>query len=242
MNTTAEQGVALAQSVARFIGTLETVETILCPPFVSIPMIANVLQNTRIKLGAQNMNENSEGALTGEVSANMLRDFASHVILGHSERRTNYRETNEVVAQKIDLACDRGLIPILCIGEDAEQRQNGRAERFIRQQLRQSLGNPENISSTVIAYEPIWAIGTGISASIEQIEYIAASIREEIAHLSDEEHAQRVRILYGGSAGPDNIHEVAGSSYVDGALVGGASLNAEAFVYMAHALAKAAKI
>lgn len=238
MNTTSEQGVALAQSICRNAQTNQNVDIVLCPPFTSIPLIHTVIQNTPIKLGAQNLNENPNGAYTGEISAPMIAEFAEYVIVGHSERRSIYGETNEQVTAKVNAAYNANLTPIVCIGEDAEEREQGRAERFVKQQLRNSIGNPQNLRNkqTIIAYEPVWAIGTGNAATIEQIKYMTEAIREEVARMDTAETAAQTRIIYGGSTNPNNIHQIAQSKPIDGVLVGSASLNNNDFIAMIQSL------
>ena len=238
MNTTSEQGVALAQSICRNAQTNQTVDIVLCPPFTSIPLIHTVIQNTPIKLGAQNLNENPNGAYTGEISAAMIAEFAQYAIIGHSERRSIYGETNEQIAAKVNAACNANLTPIICIGEDAEERERGKAERFVKNQLRNSIGNPQNLRNkkNIIAYEPVWAIGTGNAATIEQIEYMVEAIREEVARIDTAETAAQTRIIYGGSTTPNNIHQIAQSKSIDGALVGGASLKHSDFIAMIQSL------
>ncbi len=238
MNTTSEAGVALAQGICRAIGALDSVETILCPPFVSLWPISGVVHNTNVSLGAQNVNEKPSGALTGEISASMLQGIVTHVIVGHSERRANFAETDAQVAAKVSALCEAGLTPILCVGEDSEERNRGRAERFVRRQLRNSVGDPSHVAKSIIAYEPVWAIGTGTPATIGQIEYMVASIREELGEICDEETASQTRIIYGGSTNPDNIGEITNSKSIDGALVGGASLVVDDFVAMVQSLAR----
>ncbi len=239
MNTNSEEGVALAQGVCRAVGSLDSVDTILCPPFVSLWPISGVVHSSNVSLGAQNVNENPNGAFTGEISASMLKGMVTHVIVGHSERRANFGESDSQVAAKVSALCEVGLTPILCVGEGSEERNRGRAERFVRRQLRNSAGNPENLSKSIIAYEPVWAIGTGTPATIGQIEYMVASIREEIGELGGEETASATRVIYGGSTSSKNIYEISNSSSIDGALVGGASLDADDFVAMIRSLARA---
>ncbi len=232
MNTTPQEGVALSQSICRTVGNSEEIDVVLCPPFTSLIAVYGVVHHTPVMLGAQNVNQHPSGAYTGEVSAEMLRGLASHVIVGHSERRQHFGETDQIVAAKVSAVTEAGMTAIMCVGEDDVERQRRRAERFVRRQVRLGLANAGNPTNVVIAYEPIWAIGSGVAATIGQIEYMAASIREELSEVFGEEVAGTVRVLYGGSTNAGNIGKIVGSPIVDGALVGGSSLSESEFSSM----------
>jgi triosephosphate isomerase len=225
MNTTPQEGVALAQSICRSVGSSGEVDVVLCPPFPSLIAVYGVVHHTPVMLGAQNVNQHANGAYTGEVSAEMLRDLVDYVIVGHSERRRQFNETDQIVSAKASAVIDAGMVAIVCVGEDDVERQRRRAERFVRRQIRLALSSIDAPSKVVIAYEPIWAIGTGASATIGQIEYMAASIREEVCEVFDQDVSNEMRVLYGGSTNADNIGQIVASPAVDGTLVGGASLN-----------------
>lgn len=240
MNTTPQEGVALSQSICRAVGDSEVVDVVLCPPFTSLIAVFGVVHHTPVMLGAQNVNQHGNGAYTGEVSAGMLQGLVSHVIVGHSERRQTFSETDQIVSAKVAAVVDAGMTAILCVGEDDVERQRRRAERFVRRQVRLGLAGAKEASQIIIAYEPIWAIGTGVAATLGQIEYMAASIREEVSEVFDQEAAAEVRVLYGGSTNSNNIGQIVGSDTVDGALVGGASLSGDEFSSMIAAMIESA--
>ena len=232
MNTTPQEGVGLSQSICRTVGDSDAIDVVLCPPFTSLIAVYGVVHHTTVMLGAQNISQYPNGAYTGEVSTDMLRGLVSHVIVGHSERRQHFGEGDETVADKTSAVVKAGMTAIVCVGEDDNERQRRRAERFVRRQVRQGLTGIKDPSKVVIAYEPIWAIGTGVAATIGQIEYMAASIREELCDVYDQEVANGIRVLYGGSTNSSNISQIVASPAVDGALVGSASLNASEFSKM----------
>ncbi len=242
MNTTPQEGVALSQSICRSVGDSEVVDVVLCPPFTSLIAVFGVLHHTPVMLGAQNVNQHPNGAYTGEVSAAMLEGLVSHVIVGHSERRQTFGETDQIVAAKVAAVVDAGMIAILCVGEDDVERQRRRAERFVRRQVRLGLAGASDSSRVVIAYEPIWAIGTGVAATLGQIEYMAASIREEVSEVYDQDASAEMRVLYGGSTNSQNIGQIVGSDTVDGALVGGASLSGDEFSSMISTMAETVNV
>ena len=239
MNTTPQEGVALSQSICREVGDSDAIDVVLCTPFTSLIAVYGVVHNTPVMLGAQNVSQHPNGAYTGEISAEMLSGLVSHVIVGHSERRQSFGETDQSVAEKTSVVVDAGMTAIICVGEDDVERQRRRAERFVRRQVRQGLANVKEPSKVVVAYEPIWAIGTGVSATIGQIEYMAASIREEVSDVFDQEVSDGMRVLYGGSTNSSNIGQIVASPAVDGALVGGSSLNDAEFSSMISIMAKA---
>ena len=209
----------------------------VCSPFPYLGDVALSLQGSRIQWGAQDCSAHESGAFTGEVSASMLAEFGCHfVILGHSERRAGHGEGNAAVAAKIDAAIAAGLRVILCCGESLETRDAGKAEVFVLEQLRAAFGHVEDAAERLtIAYEPIWAIGTGRTAEAADILAMHAAIRRLLTETYGAETASQVRILYGGSVKPDNAKEILGLANVDGALVGGASLSAESFLGIVHA-------
>lgn len=206
------------------------VDVLVIPPFTSIPAAEEVIKDTHILLGAQNISENDEGAFTGEISALMLKDLGvSHVLIGHSERRMYQNESNELLNKKISKSLENGLVPILCVGESKTERDDNKAYDVVKEQLVEGLVNIENNGEIIIAYEPVWAIGTGDVCSPEDAEKMTAHIRKTISDLYSDEVAKKTRILYGGSVKPNNINELIVMENIDGALVGGASLKADDF-------------
>ncbi|MDY2987957.1 MAG: triose-phosphate isomerase [Peptoniphilus sp.] len=206
------------------------VDVLVIPPFTSIPKAYEVLNETHIMLGAQNLSEQNEGAYTGEISAEMLTDLnVTHVLIGHSERRTYQQESDELLNKKIKRALEANIVPILCVGESKEERDENRALDVVKAQIVNGLNEVENDGSIIIAYEPTWAIGTGDVCSPEDAEEMAKFIRETIEGLYGKEVSEKTRILYGGSVKPNNVAELMGRENIDGALVGGASLKADDF-------------
>jgi len=230
MNTTVTEAEKLVLEMLDKLDRIEGVEKVLCPPFVSLVAIGMMLQSSSIKLGAQNMYFETEGAYTGEISPLMLRELCEFVILGHSERRWYFRETDEVVNKKVKAALANNLKPILCVGERLEENEAGKTEEVVDRQVTAALNGIEPVSNLVIAYEPVWAIGTGKAASGEQAAATIQFIREVLVKLWNKSIAQDLRILYGGSVTGANIAEFISHPEIDGALVGGASLKAEEFV------------
>ncbi|WP_291725825.1 triose-phosphate isomerase [Bernardetia sp.] len=213
------------------------VKLILCPSFVHISTIKSLFKNVKnVHLGAQNVASQAEGAYTGEVSAEMLVSYqVEYVIIGHSERRQYFKETNQEIAQKIDLIFGNGMLPIFCCGETLELREEGNHIEFIKNQISESLFHlpASKFEKVVIAYEPIWAIGTGKTASSEQAQEIHAAIREHIASKYGQEIADKTPILYGGSCKPSNAKELFACADVDGGLIGGAALKSRDFIEIA---------
>lgn len=208
------------------------VEVVLCPPFTALATVAQALAGTEIGLGAQDLFWEEEGAYTGEVSPLMLKALGcAYVIIGHSERRQYFGETDETVNKKVKAALRHGLKPIICVGESLAQREAGETDQFVAGQVEKALAGlaPEEIPQVVIAYEPIWAIGTGRSSSGVDANQVIGLIRRTIAREFSEDLAQEVRIQYGGSVKPENIKEFMNQPEIDGALVGGASLKADSF-------------
>jgi triosephosphate isomerase len=230
MNTTLPEASALVKEMREGLERITGVETVLCPPFLSLPLVKELLLGLSIKVGAQNMHFKEQGAYTGEISPLMLSGICEYVILGHSERRQYFGETDEVVNGKIRAALAVELTPILCVGERLEQKEAGKTEEVVTRQVRGALNGIESPIGMVIAYEPIWAIGTGRAETGEGANAIIAIIRNTVARLYGEGTAQEIRILYGGSVTAANIAEYVRQSEIDGALVGGASLKAKEFL------------
>jgi len=230
MNTTLEEAKNLVRAMLADLNRIDNVEKILCPPFISLAAIKELIKGTSIMLGAQNMYFEDKGAYTGEVSPLMLADLCDFVILGHSERRQYFAETDEIINKKVKKALESGLKPILCVGESLEDNEAGRTEQKITRQVNEGLGGINPTSRLVIAYEPIWAIGTGRAATGKQANATISLIRSILTNVWSKETAKAVRILYGGSVTGNNIAEFIVETDIDGALVGGASLKADEFV------------
>ncbi|WP_066924124.1 triose-phosphate isomerase [Murdochiella massiliensis] len=229
-----------AQMLVRQIDSIELddeVEALVCVPAVDLQAVNEVMDDTQLHLGAQNMHYEDHGAYTGEISAAMLKDLqVEYVILGHSERRELFGESDALIQKKVDAALAKGLLPILCVGETLEEREAGKQEEKVQGQLMSALQNvkPDDFKKLVIAYEPIWAIGTGKTASDADAEEMAAFIRRQIATMISPAAAENVRILYGGSVKPENIKKIMEQENIDGALVGGASLEAPSFISLVN--------
>jgi len=230
MNTTVTEAERLVYEMLDKLDRIEGVEKVLCPPFVSLVAINMMLQGSSIKLGAQNMYFEIKGAYTGEISPVMLSELCEFVILGHSERRGYFGETDEIVNKKVKTALANELKPILCVGERLAENEAGKTEEVINRQVTAALKGIEPVRDLVIAYEPVWAIGTGKAASSAQAAATIQFIRDVVAKLWNKSIAQDLRILYGGSVTSANIAEFISHPEIDGALVGGASLKAEEFV------------
>ena len=230
MNTKLEEAENLVRAMLAELDSIDNVEKVLCPPFISLAAIKELIKGTSIKLGAQNMYFEDKGAYTGEISPIMLTDLCDFVILGHSERRQYFAETDELINKKVKKALESGLKPILCVGESLEDNEAGKTEQKITRQVNAGLAGISPTSQLVIAYEPIWAIGTGKAATGKQANTTISLIRSIVANLWDKKTAQAVRLLYGGSVTSSNIAEFIAEADVDGALVGGASLKADEFV------------
>ena len=228
MNTDVESGTKLVEEILALSDAASGVEKIVCPPFVSLTSISQTVAGSSIKVGAQNVNANGNGAFTGEVSTSMLNGLVSHVIIGHSERRTINSETSADVAAKAIEVVDAGLVAILCVGEDLDVRKSGDAATFVSAQLEESLTGFSQWDSLIVAYEPVWAIGTGEAATSDQAQEMTAVCRDLVRKLASEK-ADSVRILYGGSVNSGNIAELLIQPDIDGALVGGSSLKADEF-------------
>ena len=233
MNMTVGEAGGFLDNFLRELGDESGVDVVIVPPFTALSYVNDRLAKTsNVKLGAQNMHWEKGGAFTGEISAGMLRDlFVRYVVLGHSERRSLFGETDAIVNKKLHAAHEATLKPILCIGETLEQRDAGKVEEVLETQLRGSLAglSPKELAETVIAYEPVWAIGTGRTATPQQAQDAHAFVRKTLAAIADPAIAEKVRIQYGGSVKPDNALTLMSQPDIDGALVGGASLDARAF-------------
>lgn len=217
------------------------VDAVICAPFLQLPALVEAAKGSSIHIGAQNMHQEKEGAFTGEISGDMLKDVGvTHVVIGHSERRQYFNETDETVNLKTKAALDLGLTPIVCVGESLEQREAGETETVVSKQVAEAFeGLTESeVEKTVVAYEPIWAIGTGKTATADDANQVCQAIRETLLDLHGEEAANATRILYGGSVKPANIEELLGKDDIDGALVGGASLEADSFLQLVEATQK----
>jgi triosephosphate isomerase len=233
MNTTATTAVELVeQIIAAGIDSIDGVEKVVCPPYLFLPVVAELTRGTSLRVGAQNLHWEENGAFTGEVSPLMLLDFAEYVIIGHSERRAYFCETDETVNRKLRSVLQHGLLPIVCVGETGEQRAAGQTFEVLRRQVRGALLGIELAPDTVIAYEPVWAIGTGLAATARDANEAIAFVREQVASLQGPETAEAIRILYGGSVTPANIVEFVSQPEVDGGLVGGGSLVAASYFEM----------
>ena len=239
MNQTLEEGQILTSEVVNMVADelRDDVHVVLCPPFVHLTTVQSMAKSIdQVTVGAQNCNEHPSGAYTGEISAKMLASLGiGYVILGHSERREYYGESNELLAKKINAVLENKLSPIFCCGEPLQIREQEKQDDYVRQQIQASLFHlsPEEFTNVVIAYEPIWAIGTGKTASADQVQEMHAVIRKQILEKYGEEIANNTSILYGGSVKPDNAKELFACLDVDGGLIGGASLKSRDFVEIA---------
>lgn len=230
MNTSLSEALVLVRQLKDKLEGVQGVEKVLCPPFISLALLREVLQGSTIGLGAQNMFFQEKGAYTGEVSPLMLQDLCTYVILGHSERRQYFAEDDGMINQKVRSALKWRLNPILCVGERLAEKEQGQAEAVITRQVRAGLSGLDSPEGLVVAYEPVWAIGTGKAATGEEANKTIGLIRRLLAELFGTPKAEAVRIQYGGSVNGKNIAEFISQPHIDGALVGGASLNAEEFL------------
>ncbi len=245
MNKTVAEAEALVKEMLPGLEAVKGVERVLCPPFVALTSVAPLLKPTSVKLGAQNLFWEAKGAYTGEISPVMLQGLCEYVIIGHSERRQYFGETDESVNRKIKAALAHGLRPIVCVGENLAQNEAGQTEAFVSSQIRGALAGltVEQVRGLVIAYEPIWAIGTGKPATGTGANaIIGKAVRETVAKLYDKAAAQTLRIQYGGSVTASNIVEFMGQPEIDGALVGGASLKGSEFVEIVRLSAQAKRL
>ena len=232
MNTLVEEARALVEDLKVRVRDVTDVEIVVCPPFISLTTVCAVVEGSNIALGAQNVYWEKNGAFTAEVSAPMLKSAGcTYVIIGHSERRTYFGETDAMVNTRILAALDEELKPIVCVGETLQEREAGTTFDVVKRQVTEGLANlsTEQMKDLVIAYEPVWAIGTGKTATPEQAQEVHAFIRSLLTELFGETTAKATRIQYGGSVKPDNASTLMGQADIDGALVGGASLKADSF-------------
>jgi triosephosphate isomerase len=230
MNTTIGEARQLVSTMLPGLDGIKNVDKVLCPPFVSLAAVKELIQGTSVRLGAQNLYFEEKGAYTGEISPLMLAGLCEFVIIGHSERRQYFYETGEIVNKKIRVALKIGLKPILCIGEKLEENEAGNTAQVVTDQLQSAIAGVDNLNGLVIAYEPVWAIGTGRAATAQQSNETVGLIRHNVVRLYNQKIADEMRILYGGSVTAENIAEFVAQPEIDGALVGGASLKADQFV------------
>ena len=232
MNKTVAEALDLVGGLKRELANIKEVDIVICPPYTALSDVSRAILNTNLRLGAQNMSEHNFGAYTGEIAAGMLKEFSvRYVILGHSERRQFQKEPDELIARKALAAHAAALRPIVCVGETLAEREAGRTELVVGTQLRGSLAglSGEQVQETIIAYEPVWAIGTGRTATAEQAQDVHLFIRKQLGLMFNDKVARNVRIQYGGSVKPSNARELMSQRDVDGALVGGASLEDRSF-------------
>jgi len=237
MNKTTAEARELAAKLAPLVAGVKDREIVLAPTFTSLPPVAGAIKGTNMVLAAQNMHWEDKGAFTGEISAEMLLDLGcKYVIIGHSERRQYFGETDETVNKKVKQALKKGLLPILCVGETLAEREAGRLNEIISRQVTGGLRDvsPEDMKKVVVAYEPVWAIGTGKTATPEQANEVHSLIRGKVKELYSAEIAEGLRIQYGGSVTPDNVSQLMAKPDIDGALVGGASLKPESFAALVN--------
>lgn len=233
MHKTVQEAIDLVEALIKGAETVSDREVLVCPPFTALHALKPVLENTSVKLGAQNMYYEESGAYTGDISPLMLKDVGcSYVIIGHSERRQIFGETDDMVNRKIHTALKHSIRPIMCVGESKPQRDAGQAEEIVIAQVRAGLAGitAAQMNDVVVAYEPIWAIGTGDTATLGDAQAMHAAIRNTLTDMFGADTAQTVRIQYGGSVKPDNVDELMAQPDIDGALVGGASLKADNFL------------
>ena len=238
LNKTSTEAYKLAAEMLSGLRNIRGVEKLLCPPFTALMAVFRLIKDSDIRLGAQNMYWEEQGAYTGEISPRMLAEFCQYVILGHSERRTYFGETDEQVNRKVRAAIAHHLMPIICVGETLEENEAGRAAGVVSRQVREALVGLDilDVERIVIAYEPVWAIGTGRAATAAGANTLIRNvIRPTLASLFGENIAQSVRVLYGGSVDPGNAGDFFRQPEIDGALVGGASLNARSFIDIVEA-------
>ena len=230
MNTTKNAAEKLAANMRSPLQALDGIQTVLCPPFVSLASVGEVLDGSGVGVGAQNMYHENNGAFTGEISPVMLSELCTFVILGHSERRNILGETDEIINKKIKAAYAAGLVPIMCVGEQLWEKESDFANKVVERQILKCLSGIQSVQELVVAYEPVWAIGTGHAATPNDAQYMNAYIRQTLANKYGDKSASEVRLLYGGSVTSDNVASFVGMPDVDGALVGGASLDSTEFI------------
>jgi triosephosphate isomerase (TIM) len=230
MNTTVAEAVKLVKEMKPELDKIGNVEKVVCPPFISLVSILDIIEGSSVKLGAQNVYFEEKGAYTGEISPLMLADLCEYVIIGHSERRQYFRESGEMISKKVVAAMKNNLKPILCVGENLSEYEAGKTKDVVSEHLSSSLAGVNEAGTLTIAYEPVWAIGTGRAATGKQANETISLIRNIIAKKYNAGVAQNMRILYGGSVTAANIAEFAAEPDIDGGLVGGASLKAPEFI------------
>lgn len=238
MNKTATEAKEFVEKAKGLVPNTDKVDAVICAPAVFLSQLVTSAESSPLEIGAQTMHEENEGAFTGEISPVQLVDLGvKYVIIGHSERRQYFNETDESVNKKVHAAFAHGLTPIMCVGESLEERESGSTGQIVENQVEQGLSglSDAQVADLVIAYEPIWAIGTGKTATAEDANEVCGTIRNKVAALYSQETADKVRIQYGGSVKPANIVELLGMEHIDGALVGGASLEVESFVKLLEA-------
>jgi triosephosphate isomerase len=237
MFKTCSESVEAAEKLAKLTAETIDIDVMIAPPFTALALVADVVTGTRVSLGAQNLFWENEGAYTGEISSAMLLSAGcTYVIIGHSERRQNFGETDETVNKKIKAAIENGLIPVMCVGESEKERESNETFSVIDRQINKGLEgfSPKDLKTLVLAYEPVWAIGTGKTATSEQAQEVHRFLRSMLEKSFGNMLAKSIRILYGGSVKPNNIGELMSMPDVDGALVGGASLDPETFSKIVH--------
>lgn len=242
MNTTVEEAVALVRDMLGGLQDIDGVEKVVCPPFISLAEVKPVLEHSSVKLGAQNLHFEEKGAYTGEVSPAMLAGLCQYVIVGHSERRQHFGETDEIVNRKVRAALKFKLLPIMCVGETLAENEAGKTEEVVTRQVKMGLAGVGQPGGLVVAYEPIWAIGTGKAATGRQANATIGLIRQTVRGLYGDQVSAALRIQYGGSVTGANIVEFISQPEIDGGLVGGASLKAPEFVSIVEQTAKAKRV
>ena len=237
MNKNVSESSDLVRSIRDELASLKSVDVVICPPFVSLKTVHDLLQGTNILLGAQNVYYEESGAFTGEISLRMLDGFCNYVIVGHSERRNLFDENDEVTRLKLNAVLESNMKPILCVGERLEERDDGRTEEVVVNQLNAALKDCEDIQNLAVAYEPVWAIGTGRAATNEMANEVMDTLRASLKNRYGAE-AAAVRLLYGGSVTSQNVSQFTGEANIDGALVGGASLRPDEFIEIVREIVK----
>jgi len=231
MYKTPSESIEFVEKLIKNLKNYEDRDILICPPFTSLYPVSQIIKNSSVKLGAQNVYFENEGAFTGEISPIMLKDIGvEYVICGHSERRNIFGETDEIINKKVKKVTENGMRPILCVGEKLDEREKGQTFEVVENQIRNCLSNFKDIEKLVIAYEPVWAIGTGKTALPQQAEEVHIFIRELIGKMYNNEIAENLIILYGGSVKPENIDQLMKEKDIDGVLVGGACLKIDSFL------------
>ena len=238
-HTRLDSAVELARGLREAIDGIAGVEKVICPPFVYLAAVGAALDASSLRLGSQDVHWEDDVAATGEIGPQQAAELARYAIIGHSERRHQFGETDDMVARKVKAALAAGLQPIMCVGETLEERESGGTEDVLTRQTRSGIEDADVPEGFIIAYEPVWAIGTGKAATPEIAEQAVDVIRQQVAAVTDVHHAETVRVLYGGSVTPENAAEFVSREAIDGALVGGASLKVDAFAGITEAISQA---